>query len=96
MTRQIQIILRTDGPLWEARANEERYKLLSLAKDNMMIESFNLSPVKYKGMLIIISGLFWADVMLDACVPHLRLSWVEGKSLISHAINLSAIRKVVL
>lgn len=95
MDRPIQIVLRTDGPLWEAKATQERYELLSLAKDNIKVESFHLSPKHDRGMLIIISGLYGAAVMMDGC-PRLRLMWVEGKCLRCHQIDLSMIRKVSL
>lgn len=96
MKRQIQIVLRTDGPLWDAKAKQEMHELLSLAKDNMHVDSFYLSPGHENGMLITIGGFYGADVILDGRVPRLRIMWVEGKSLICHQIDLSKIRKIVL
>ena len=97
MNRQIQIVFRTDGPLQEAEAKRERYELLSLAKDNMRIESFYLSPGHDRGLLITISGFYGADVILDRIGgPRLRLLWVEGKSLMCHMIDLSMVRRVIV
>lgn len=96
MNRQIQIVLRTDGPLRDAKAQQEMYELLLLAKDSISVESFYLSPDHSRGMLITISGLYGADVIMDGRVSCLKITWIEGKYLIGHSISLSMIRKVSL
>lgn len=97
MNRQVQIVLRTDGPLRDAKAQQEMYELLSLAKDNLKVDSFYLSPGHENGMLITISGFYGADVILEGFgAPRFRVLWVEGKALRCHTIDLSMVKRVIL